>query len=89
MAPREVRHNQHPQYNILEEEYDEKHRAPFLSDKGAVLPPLRPRTHKRLLQWDKCYVSYIRHAGFLELVHVVNKGLPPLNPSLLSAAVDR
>jgi hypothetical protein len=72
-------------------EYDNEHRAHVLTDTEAevAMPPLRPRTHNRQLQWDESYALYIRRAGFLELVHVMNKGLPPLNPALLSAAIDR
>ena len=82
---------QHPLYIILEVEYDDQHRAHILSDNDAevALPPLRPRTHTRAHQWDKRYAPYIRRAGFLELVHVVNYGLPPLDPALLTTAVDR
>jgi hypothetical protein len=81
----------HPQYPILEVEYDNEHRAHVLSDGVAEVPmaPLWPRTHNRQLQWDERYAPYIRHAGFLELARVVNRGLPPLNPALLSAAIDR
>ena len=82
---------QHPLYPILEVEYDDQHRAHILSDNDAevALPPLRPRTHTRAHQWDERYAPYIRRAGFLELVRVVNHGLPPLDPALLTAAVDR
>ena len=68
---------QHQLYPLLEVEYDDPHQAHFLTDTDAEvpLPPLRPRTH-------------IRRAGFLELVRVVNYGLPPLDPALLTAAVD-
>ena len=82
---------QHPLYPILEVEYDDQHRAHILSDNDAEvsLPPLRPRTHTRAHQWDERYTPYIRRAGFLELVRVVNHGLLPLDPALLTAAVDR
>ena len=78
-------------YLLLEVEYDDQHRAHILSDTDAevVLPPLRPRTHTRAHQWDESYAPYIRRAGFLELVRVVNHGLPPLDPTLLTAVVDR
>jgi hypothetical protein len=36
--------------------------------------------------WDERYAPYIQRAGFLELVRVVNAGLPNLD---LTAAVDR
>ena len=82
---------QHPLYPLLEVEYDEPHRAHFLTDTDAEvpLPPLRPRTHTRAHQWDERYASYIRHAGFLELVRVVNYGLPSFDLALLTAAVNR
>ena len=76
---------QHPLYPLLEVEYDDPYRAHFLIDTDAEvpLPPLRPCTHTRAHQWDERYASYIWRAGFLELVHVVNYGLPPLDPTLL------
>ena len=82
---------QHLLYPIPEVEYDDQHRAHILSDNDAEvsLPPLRPRTHTRAYQWDERYTPYIRRAGFLELVRVVNHDLPPLDPALLTTAVDR
>ena len=82
---------QHPLYPILVVEYDDQHRAHILSDNDAevALPHLRPRTHTRAHQWDEHYAPYIRRAGFLELVRVVNHDLPLLDPALLTAAVDR
>ena len=82
---------QHPLYPILEVEYDDLHRAHVLTDTDAEvsLTPLRPHTHNRAHQWDKRYAPYIRRASFLELVRVVNHGLPPLDSALLTTAVDR
>ena len=82
---------QYPLYPILEVEYDDQHRAHILSDNDAevALPPLRPRTHTKVHQWDEHYAPYIWRAGFLELVRVVNHGLPPLDIALLTAAVDK
>ena len=70
---------QHPLFPLLEVEYDELHRAHFLTDTDVKvpLPPLRPRTHTRAHQWDERYAPYIRRAGFLKLVRVINYGLPP------------
>jgi len=45
--------------------------------------------HNRAHQWDKHYAPYMWRVGFLELVRVVNYGLPALDPALLTAAVDR
>ena len=82
---------QHLLYPILEVEYDDLNQAHVLTDTDTEvpLPPLRPRTHNRMDQWDERYAPYIRRAGFLELIRVVNHGLPPLDPALLTAAVDR
>ena len=82
---------QHKLYLLLEVEYNDPHRAHFLTDTDVEvpLPPLRPRTHTRTHQWDERYASYIRRAGFLELVCVVNYGLPPLDPALFTAAIYR
>ena len=59
------------------------------NDAEVALLTLRPRTHTRGHQWDERYAPYIRRAGFLELVRVVNHGLLPLDPALLTAAIDR
>ena len=82
---------QHSLYPILEVEYDEEHRAHKLTDNDSevALISLRPRTHNRAHQWDERYVPYIRCVSFLELVWVVNFGLPALDPALLTIAVDR
>ena len=82
---------QHQLYPLLEVEYNDLHRAHFLTDTNAEvpLPPLRLRTHTRAHQWDERYAPYIWRAGFLELVRVVNYGLPLLDPALLTVAVDR
>ena len=82
---------QHPLYPIFKVEYDDQHRAHILSDNDAevALPTLRSHTHTRAHQWDERYAPYIRRADFLKLVHVVNHSLPPLDPALLTAAVDR
>jgi hypothetical protein len=82
---------QHPVYPLLEVDYDEDHRAHKLTNNDAdlALTPLRPRTHNRVHQWDERYAPYIRRAGFLKLVWVVNSGLPALDPSFLTIAVDR
>ncbi|XP_066347865.1 serine/threonine-protein phosphatase 7 long form homolog [Miscanthus floridulus] len=82
---------QHPLYPLLEVEYDDEHRAHMLTDTDAevALPPLRPHTHSRAHEWDECYTPYICHAGFLELVRIVNYDLPALDPALLTVAVDR
>ena len=82
---------QHPLYPIFYMNYDDQHRAHILSDTDAqvALPTLRPRTHTRAHQWDERYAPYIRCAGFLELVRIVNYGLPLFDPALLTADVDR
>ena len=81
---------QHQLYLILEVEYDDLHRAYFLTNTDAEehLPPLRARPHTRAYQWDERYAPYIWRASFLELVRVVNYGLPPLDLALLTVAVD-
>lgn len=90
MAPRRrVRHTQHEKYSLLEAEYDVKHRAHLLSDRREQLTPLKPRVISSQAPWFEEYAPYIQRAGFLEIVRVVNKGVPSLNPSLLTAAVDR
>ncbi|WVZ49915.1 hypothetical protein U9M48_001231 [Paspalum notatum var. saurae] len=53
------------------------------------LPPLRGCTHTHHLSWDERYAPYIQEAGMLDLARVVTSGLPPLDPALLTALVDR
>jgi hypothetical protein len=81
----------HPDYSILEMEYDNEHRAAALNhgDHEVPMPPLRARTHSSQLCWDERYKPYIWRAGFLKLVRTFLAGLPPLNPVLLTVAVDR
>jgi hypothetical protein len=47
------------------------------------------RTHTHVLQWDERYAPYLRRAGLLDIARVVNAGLPPLDPPLLTALIDR
>ena len=70
---------QHPLYPILEVEYNDQHRAHILSDTDARTPGRTSGTS----------VTRRYRAGFLELVRVVNYGLPPLDPALFTVAVDR
>ncbi|WVZ64417.1 hypothetical protein U9M48_013930, partial [Paspalum notatum var. saurae] len=53
------------------------------------LLPLRGHTHTHHLSWDERYAPYIQKAGMLDLARVVTSGLPPLDPALLTALVDR
>ena len=78
----------HPLYPILEVHYDKDHRAKHPSELQEDLVPLRLRTHQPH-RWDKRFAPYIARAGFLELVQVYNTRLPILNPTLLTAVVDR
>jgi hypothetical protein len=81
----------HPLYPILEYDYDKDHRAAHMEygPMDEKLPLLKLCTHTQQLRWDERYALYIRRVGFLELVRVVREGLLPLNPTLLSAVVDR
>lgn len=80
---------QYDGYMLLDEHYDTKHRAHYLADlQREELTPLRLRTHS-VHVWDERYAPYIRRAGFLSLVRMYNCGLPPLDPALLTAALDR
>jgi hypothetical protein len=80
----------HPLYPLLDYDYDKDHKAAHMEygPMDEQLPLLKLHTHTWQLRWDECYALYIRRAGFLELVRVVREGLPPLNPALLSAAMD-
>lgn len=81
--------NLHPQFSLLEQQYDQDHRARYMSEaRHPSLVPLRVRTHQPH-SWDERYAPYMQRAGFLELVRVYNSRLPTLDPALLTAAVDR
>ena len=77
----------HLQYPILEVHYDKDHRAKRMSGLQEDLVPLRLCTHQPH-RWDDRYRPYIQRAGFLEIIWVFNTGLPILDPTLLTAAVD-
>jgi hypothetical protein len=81
----------YPLYPLLDYDYDKDHTAAHMEHEpmDEQLPLLKLRTHTQQLKWDERYTQYIRRASFLELVRVVREGLPPLNPALLSATVDR
>jgi hypothetical protein len=81
----------YPLYPLLDYDYDKDHRAAHMEygPMDEQLPLMKPHTHTRQLRWEERYAPYIWRADFLELVCVVREGLPPLNPALLSAAVDR
>ena len=78
----------HPQYPIFEVHYDKDHWTKCLSKLQEDLVHLRLRTHQSH-RWDERYRPYIQRAGFLEIVWVFNTGLMILDPTLLTAAVDR
>jgi hypothetical protein len=81
---------EHPEFVLLDEDYDHDHRACFIAYNSNQLPPiLRVRAHQSGHRWDERYAPYIERAGFLDLVRVVNHGLPNCDPALLTAAVDR
>ncbi|WVZ51010.1 hypothetical protein U9M48_002202 [Paspalum notatum var. saurae] len=77
-----------PRFPLLEVAYEKDHRAPAI-ESGQVMPVLRMRTHTHVLLWDERYAPYLRQAGFLDLARVVNAGLPPLDPPLLTSLIDR
>lgn len=78
----------HPRFSLIEADYDKDHRAKALSEQQRPLRALRVRTHHPH-SWDERYATYIRRAGFLEIVRVYNSTLPTLDPALLTAFVDR
>jgi hypothetical protein len=81
---------QHPEHPFLDLDYDNDHRASYIVRHTNELPPLlRVRAHQSGHRWDERYAQYIERAGFLELVRVVNMGLPHCDPALITAAVDR
>ncbi|WVZ83697.1 hypothetical protein U9M48_030818 [Paspalum notatum var. saurae] len=77
-----------PQYLLLDAAYEAKHRAGRIAD-GKELPPLQGRTHTQHLSWDERYAPFIQEAGLLHLARVVASCLPPLDPALLTALIDR
>jgi hypothetical protein len=51
------------------------------------LKPLRICTHIPL-QWDERYAPFICRAGFLPLARLINRGLPLMDATTLTALVD-
>jgi hypothetical protein len=52
------------------------------------LHPLRICTHNPLT-WDERYEPFIRHAGFLPLPRLVNRGMPMLDGPALTSLMDQ
>lgn len=80
-------HAHPPQYPLLDTRYDETHRGKMLEERREVLKPLRPRVHKPLA-WDEKYAPYMRRAGLLPLVRMIQGGLPMMDRAALTALVD-
>nr|XP_051226564.1 protein MAIN-LIKE 1-like [Lolium perenne] len=75
---------------LLDEEYDRVHRAVHMTEKGTDLQPLKIRYHGTSdIPYDERYTEFIRPTGLLPFISLVSRGGPLMNPSALTALVDR
>ncbi|KAK1683943.1 hypothetical protein QYE76_044791 [Lolium multiflorum] len=75
---------------LLDEEYDRVHRAVHMTERGTDLHPLKIRYHGTAdIPYDERYTEFIRPTGLLPFISLVSRGGPLMNPSALTALVDR
>ncbi|KAK1697482.1 hypothetical protein QYE76_014179 [Lolium multiflorum] len=75
---------------LLDEEYDRLHRAVHMTEKGTDLQPLKIRYHGTSdIPYDERYTEFIQPTGLLPFISLVSRGGPLMNPSALTALVDR
>jgi hypothetical protein len=75
---------------LLDEEYDRVHRAVHMTEKGTDLQPLKIRYHGTSdIPYDERYTEFIRPTGLMPFISLVSRGGPHMNPSALTALVDR
>ena len=57
-----------------------------------MLPPLRLRSHEvssEKMPYDERYTPYIENLGLLPFIQMVSRSTPNMNPSAITALVDR
>ncbi|XP_073367686.1 uncharacterized protein [Aegilops tauschii subsp. strangulata] len=77
---------------LLDNPIDTKHRAYMMREKEMKLEPLKIRYHGvsgPAMPYDERYTPYIKQAGLLPWIQLVNRSTPNLNAPLVSALADR
>jgi predicted secreted protein len=75
---------------LLDEEYDREHRAVHMTERGTDLHPLKIRYHGTVdIPYDERYTEFIQPTGLMPFISLVSRGGPNMNPSALTALVDR
>ncbi|KAK1610711.1 hypothetical protein QYE76_034384 [Lolium multiflorum] len=75
---------------LLDEEYDREHRAVHMTERGTDLHPLKIRYHVTVdMAYDERYTEFIQPTGLMPFISLVSRGGPHMNPSALTALVDR
>ena len=75
---------------LLDEEYDREHRAVHMTERETDLHPLKIRYHGTSdIPYDERYTEFIRPTGLMPFISLVSRGGPHMNPSALTALVDR
>ncbi|KAK1610855.1 hypothetical protein QYE76_034528 [Lolium multiflorum] len=75
---------------LLDQEYDRDHRAVHMTERTTDLHPLKIRYHGTVdIPYDERYTEHIQPTGLLPFISLVSRGGPNMNPSALTALVDR
>ncbi|KAK1653353.1 hypothetical protein QYE76_071158 [Lolium multiflorum] len=75
---------------LLDEEYDRDHRAVHMTERSTDLHPLKIRYHGTVgIPYDERYTEFIQPTGLMPFISLVSRGGPNMNPSALTALVDR
>lgn len=75
---------------LLDQEYERDHRAVHMTERTTDLHPLKIRYHGTVdIPYDERYTEFIQPTGLLPFISLVSRGGPNMNPSALTALVDR
>ncbi|CAM0904820.1 unnamed protein product [Alopecurus aequalis] len=77
---------------LLEGKYEKEHRAKLMTEDKLVIGPLRLRCHEasnKKMPYDERYTGYIEKLGLLPWIQLVSRSTMNMNPSAISALVDR
>ncbi|KAK1632093.1 hypothetical protein QYE76_006408 [Lolium multiflorum] len=90
VAPLPTAPHMHLMVWLLDEEYDREHRAVHMTERETDLHPLKIRYHGTSdIPYDERYTEFIRPTGLMPFISLVSRGGPHMNPSALTALVDR
>ncbi|KAK1684504.1 hypothetical protein QYE76_045352 [Lolium multiflorum] len=75
---------------LLDEEYERDHRVVHMTERTTDLHPLKIRYHGTVdIDYDERYTEFIQPTGLMPFISLVSRGGPNMNPSALTALVDR